>query len=60
MLLGKDGSMTYAIIDPRDGEVLAYIDGRDPAKEYAEWLEQSAAHSYSAYDVLLMIRKVQP
>ena len=52
--------MTYEIIDPRDGEVVAHIDGRDPAKEYAAWLEQSSAHSYHAYDVLLMIRKVKP
>lgn len=52
--------MTYELIDPRDGEVVAHIDGKDPAKEYAAWLEQSAAHSYRAYDVLLMIRKVKP
>ena len=52
--------MTYEIIDPRDGEVVAHIDGRDPAKEYAAWLAQSSAHSYRGYNVRLIVRKVKP
>ena len=52
--------MIYAIIDPRDGEEVSYRDNLEAAKQQAEWLEQSSAHSYRAYNVRLIVRKVQP
>jgi hypothetical protein len=51
--------MIYAIIDPRDGEELDYRDNREAAKQQAEWLEQSSAHSYRGYNVRLIVRKVK-
>jgi hypothetical protein len=52
--------MIYAIIDPRDGEEISYRDNREAAKQQAEFLEQSSAHSYRAYNVRLIVRKVKP
>ena len=49
---------TYALIDPRDGHEVAYIEGRAAALDYAQWLERSAAHSYRAANVRLTVRKV--
>jgi hypothetical protein len=49
----------YALIDPRDGEVEAYVEGRDKAKEYAHFLETSAAHPYRAYNVRFKIVRVK-
>jgi hypothetical protein len=49
----------YALIDPRDGEVEAYVEGRDKAKEYAHFLETSVAHPYRAYDVRFKIARVK-
>ena len=52
--------MTYAIIDPRDGEEVSYRDNREAAKQEAKFLEQSSAHSYRGYNVRLIVRKVKP
>jgi hypothetical protein len=52
--------MIYAIIDPRDGEEISYKDNREAAKQEAEFLEQSSAHSYRGYNVRLIVRKVKP
>ena len=49
----------YALIDPRDGEVEAYVEGRDKAKEYAQFLETSVAHPYRAYDVRFKIARIK-
>ena len=49
----------YALIDPRDGEAEAYVEGRDKAKDYARFLETSAAHSYQAYNVRFKIVRVK-
>lgn len=49
---------TYALIDPRDGHEIDYHEGRAAAMEYARWLERSAAHSYRAANVRLIVRKV--
>jgi hypothetical protein len=49
----------YALIDPRDGEVEAYVEGRDKAKEYAHFLETSVAHPYRAYDVRFKLARVE-
>lgn len=51
--------MLYAIIDPRDGEVLAHFDGLERAKEYAQFLETSVAHPYRAYNVRLKVTLVK-
>lgn len=52
--------MIYAIIDPRDGEEIAYRSEREEAKKEARFLEQSSAHSYRGYNVRLIVRKVTP
>ena len=49
----------YALIDPRDNAAEAYVRGRDKAKEYAQFLETSAAHPYRAYDVRFKLVRVQ-
>jgi hypothetical protein len=51
--------MIYEIIDPRDGEFIDCRDNREAARQQAEWLEQSSAHSYRAYNVRLIVRKVK-
>jgi hypothetical protein len=50
--------MIYAIIDPRDGEEVSYRDNREAAKQQAEWLEQSSAHSYRGYNVRLIVKEI--
>lgn len=49
---------TYALIDPRDGHEIDYQEGRAAAIAKARWLESSAAHSYRAANVRLIVRKV--
>lgn len=51
--------MLYAIIDPRDGEVITYLDGLERAKDYVQFLETSAAHPYRAYNVRFKIARIE-
>lgn len=45
----------FAIIDPRDGEIIDWRETRAEARAYARELEASAAYSYRAYDIRLKI-----
>ena len=51
--------MLYAIIDPRDGEVITYLDGLERAKDYVQFLETSVAHTYRTYDIRLKLALVK-
>jgi hypothetical protein len=51
--------MLYAVTDPRDNYVEAYFDTLERAKDYAQFLETSAAHPYRAYNVRFKIARVE-
>ena len=49
----------YAIIDPRDNEILDWRDTREAAQAYARQQETSATQSYRAHGVTLKIRAAE-
>ena len=51
--------MLYAVTDPRDNYAEAYFDTLERAKDYAQFLETSAAHPYRAYNVRLKVTLVK-
>jgi hypothetical protein len=51
--------MLYAVTDPRDNYVEEYFDTLERAKDYAQFLETSAAHPYRAYNVRFKIARVE-
>ena len=57
--LERINEMTYAIIDPRDGYEIEYVEGREAALEYVRFLESSAAHNYRAQGIKLSIRALR-
>lgn len=46
----------YAIIDPRDNDIIAWRDTREAAQNYARELERSAAHPYRPYNITLKVK----